>query len=71
MVELWRIPRVEQTWAQMADVNWAPRSEVKVAGTPNREIQPWNRAEAQLAVDISARGRASGHLVDLSTMVKR
>ena len=56
VVEAWRMPRVEQSWDQMAEVNWAPRSEVKVAGTPKREIQPWKRAEAQLEAVMSASG---------------
>jgi hypothetical protein len=38
--------------AHKVDVNWAPLTEVMVAGTPNLEIQPANRALAQLAVVI-------------------
>ena len=35
--------------AQRADVNWAPLSEVMVAGTPKRDTHPAKRALAQSA----------------------
>jgi len=53
------------------DVNCVPRSLVMIAGTPKREIQPWNMAEAHSAAEIPTSGITSGHLVDLSTQVKR
>ncbi len=53
------------------DVNCAPLSEVMYAGTPNLWIQPVNNAVAQSAAEIPEIGMASGHLVVLSTTVKR
>jgi hypothetical protein len=47
---------------QRADVNWAPLSEVMVAGTLKRDTQPAKRAMAQSAVVMEASGMASGHL---------
>ena len=52
-------------------MNWGPRSEVKWAGTPKREIQWVMRASAQSEAEVEAMGMASGHLVERSTMVKR
>ena len=56
---------------QTEDVNWAPLSEVILEGTPNREIQPFIRALAQELAVIDFKGIASGHLVDLSTIVNK
>jgi hypothetical protein len=57
--------------AQRADVNWAPLSEVMVAGTPNLEIQPVYRARAQSAGVMEESGIASGHRDVLSITVNR
>jgi hypothetical protein len=57
--------------AQRADVNWAPLSDVMVAGTPKRDTHPAKRALAQLAAVMEASGTASGHLDVLSMMVNR
>ena len=57
--------------AQMAEVNWAPRSEVSVSGKPNLEIYPLISASAQEVVDVHFSGMASAQWVDRSTMVKR
>ena len=54
-----------------ADVNWAPLSDVMVAGTPNRDTQPAKRALAQLAAAMDDSGMASGHLEVRSIIVKR
>ena len=71
MVVMWWMPNLVVRMAQMAEVNWAPRSDVSVSGTPNLEIHPLIRASAQAVVDVHFSGIASAHLVDLSTMVKR
>ncbi len=57
--------------AQRVDVNWAPLSEVMVAGTPKHDTQPAKRALAQLAVVMEASRMASGHLDVRSMMVNR
>jgi hypothetical protein len=57
--------------AHRANMNWAPLSEVIVAGTPNLEIQPVNRALAQLAVVMEGSGVASGRGDVLSITVNR
>jgi hypothetical protein len=44
-----------------ADMNWAPLSDLIVAGTPNLEIQPAKRALAQSAVVMEGSGIVSGH----------
>ena len=41
------IPREEQTPAQTEDVNCAPLSEVRTAGTPNLDTQVDKKAQAQ------------------------
>jgi hypothetical protein len=57
--------------AHKADVNWAPLSEVMVAGTPNLEIQLVKRALAQSAAVMAGSGIASGHRDVLSMTVNR
>ena len=57
--------------AHRADMNWAPLSEVMVAGTPKRDTQPAKRALAQLAAVMEANRMASGHLDVRSMMVNR
>jgi hypothetical protein len=57
--------------AHKADVNWAPLSDVMVAGTPNLDTQPAKRALAQSAAVMDERGTASGHLNVLSIIVNR
>ncbi len=54
-----------------ADVNWAPLSEVMVAGTPKGDTHPAKRALAQSTAVMEASGMASGHLDVLSMMVNR
>ena len=56
--------------AQREEVNWAPRSEVRLVGMPNLAIHPRMRAFAQDAAEMSASGTASGHRDQLSTIVK-
>jgi hypothetical protein len=57
--------------AQKADVNWAPLSEVMVAGTPKRDTHPAKRALAQSTAVREASGMASGHLDVRSMIVNR
>ena len=58
-------------WPTTSRVNWVPLSLVIIAGTPKREIHPWNIVEAHSAGEIPTRGITSGHPVDLSMHVKR
>ena len=57
--------------SQREDINCAPQSEVILAGTPNRKIQPEIRALVQSAAEMEDRGTASGQHEVLSRMVKR
>jgi hypothetical protein len=57
--------------AQRAYVNWAPLSEVMVAGTPKRDTQPAKRALGQSAAVMEASGMASGNLDVRSMIVNR
>jgi hypothetical protein len=57
--------------AQKVDVNWAPLSDVMVAGTPNMDTQPAKRALAKSVAVMDERGTASGHLDVLSIIVNR
>jgi hypothetical protein len=68
--ECWMLSRLHKP-AQRADVNWAPLSEVMVAGTPKRDTQPAKRALAQSAAVMEASGMASGHLNVWSMIVNR
>ncbi len=70
MGKCWMLSRLHRP-AQRADVNWAPLSEVMVAGTPKRDTQPAKRALAQLAAVMEASGMASGNLDVRSMMVNR
>ena len=56
---------------QMSDVNTEPRSDVICSGRPNLLIQALSMAVAQDIVEASSMGTASGHLEDLSMIVKR
>ncbi len=58
MGECWMLSSLHRP-AQRADVNWAPLSDVMVAGTPNRDTQPAKRALAQSAAVMEASGMAS------------
>ena len=60
-----------QRAAHREEVNWAPRSEVMTAGTPNRTTHPEKNALAQSAEVTDASGSACGHRVVLSTTVNR
>jgi hypothetical protein len=57
--------------AHRVDVNWAPLSDVMVAGTPNRDTQPAKRALEQSEAVMNERGMASGHLEVRSIIVNR
>ena len=65
------MPSKEDICAHSWDVNWAPRSLVSREGTPNRATQLYSKAAQIDGVEVSDRGTASGHLVNLSTIVKR
>ena len=65
------IPRVEHTPAHMEEVNCVPRSEVRIAGTPKREIQVEIKAQTQDSAEIDCNGATSGHLDVLSIIVRR
>ena len=54
------IPREEQTPAQTEEVNCAPLSEVRTAGTPNLETQVDKKARAQDSAEIELNGATSG-----------
>ena len=64
------IARVLPNSAQSAEVNWAPRSEVRLVGMPNLAIHPLMRASAHVVAEMSLTGTASGHLDQRSTIVK-
>ena len=68
---MWETPRTEQTSDQIAEVNWAPLSEVRRAGTPNLDTQAEIKARAQDSVVMEDKGTASGHLEVLSIIVRR
>ena len=51
--------------------HWVPRSEDISDGVPNPAIHWLNKARTHVKEEISANGIASGHLVNLSTTVKR
>ncbi len=70
MGECWILSKLQRP-DHRADVNWAPLSDVMVAGTPNRENQPAKRALAQSAAVMDEWGMASGHLDVLSIIVNR
>ena len=59
MGESWMFSRLHRP-AQRADVNWAPLSDVMVAGTPNLVTQPAKRALAQSAAVMEASGEQVG-----------
>ncbi len=61
MGEWWMLNRLQRP-AHSGDVNWAPLSDVMVAGTPNQDTQPAKRALAQSAAVMDERGMASSHL---------
>ncbi len=70
MGECWMLSRLYRP-AQRADVNWAPLSEVMMAGTPKRDTHSAKRALAQSAAVMEASGMASGHLDVRSMIVNR
>ena len=66
-----KIPREEQTPDQMKEVNWAPLSEVRMAGIPNLKIQVERKARTQDAAEMEANEATSGQQVVWSIMVRR
>ena len=71
MVDRCEMHRREHSEDHRVDVNCAPLSDVMIAGTPKRCIQPSNNALAHSAAVVDDNGNASGHRVLLSTTVKR
>ena len=61
-------PSVVLSSDQSEEVNWAPRSKVRLPGIPNLAIHPRMRAFAHEAAEMSASGTASGHRNHLSTL---
>jgi hypothetical protein len=57
-------------WDQMEEVNWEPRSEVRIWGRPKREIQWEQRASAQAEAVVEERGMASAQRVVQSMRVR-
>ena len=71
MVVICLIRKVLHKICHIAEVNWTPLSDVITSGTPKRAIHPLVRAAAQSVAVVFFNSTASGHLVVLSTMVKR
>ena len=71
-VVLWCVVPIRQAReAQSSDRKAGPRSVVMSSGTPKRLIQLESKASAQVLVEVSGMGVASGHLVERSMMVNR
>jgi len=68
VVVLWCMPMTD---AHSSEVNWAPRSDVRWAGTPKRATHWLMRVSLQVSVSIMVRGTASSILLDLLMMVNR
>ena len=65
-------PRTPATAVQSSDVNCGPRSEERSDGVPKQATQAITNARATSAAVVEDRGtQPSGHLVVLSTMVRR
>ena len=64
------IPSLSAMEDHSDEVKTDPLSDVMVSGRPNLEIHVSMRAVTQESVEASVIGTASGHLVDLSMMVK-
>ena len=65
------IPKFFKVVVQVSEVNWVPRSEVTVAGTPNRATQLSMKAAVVVDAVISGSGAVSIHRVVRSIIVKR
>ena len=68
---MWLIWRVFTSTSQMAEENWASRSDVIVSGTPKRAIQPETNASGHDLAEVEDTGMTSTHLVERSIIVKR
>lgn len=62
--------RSEQTCFHMDEVNWVPRSDVSVCGTPKRAIHVEQKASAQALAVMEVSGVASAQRVVRSIMVR-
>ena len=71
VVEISCISNNSDSFFHKVEVNTLPRSDVRCAGTPKREIQAFRSALAHDYVEASVIGTASGHRVVRSVMVKK
>jgi hypothetical protein len=65
------MPSLDDMAAQNADANCTPLSEVSAAGTLYLATQPAMNTSAQSAAAVALNGRASAHLVDWPTTMRR
>jgi hypothetical protein len=63
------MPNLAHRIDHTTDVNCGPRSEVMHSGTPNLATHVATKMSAHDVVEMSLRGMASNHLVDLLIMV--
>ena len=66
-----RMPQIRVNWLKIAEENWDPLSVVRVAGIPKCWTQPNEKASATVCAVMLTIGTATGHLVNLSTAVRR
>ena len=66
---MWEICKRLEREVQREEVNCEPLSEVRVCGTPKREIQEERKTSAQEEEEMEDRGVASTQRVVLSIMV--
>ena len=71
VVGMCRTPYSPHQSVHVAEVNWTPLSEVRLAGTPKLATHVATKASRTASVVVSLSRTASGHLVDLSIMVSR
>jgi hypothetical protein len=65
------VPKIHISCVHNEDSNWVPLSVVMMDRVPNLEFHPETTVQATEGAVISDRGKASGHLVNLSTHVSR
>ena len=66
-----KILRDKQSPDPTEEVNWAPLSEVRMAGTPNLKTQVERKARTQDSAEMEANGATSGQGVVRSIIVRR
>ena len=62
--------KIRQSSLKSEEVNFRPRSDVIVNGTPNMELQPETIARA-ISEEMSQSGMTAGHRINLSMTVKQ